>query len=312
MRFLTTLSGAARNIATQMREKAIAVTAGIVGVGVALAAFLLFERKSVAGGLGVVFAYLAWGELGDIFRPKEEETPRPPGEPLLMNPKVRRRLLTLVALAGATALIGLEFVVGDLDVADVREWIRDLGPWGPILLITVLAVAMVIAPIPNPPFMIAAGIAWGTLLGVVYSVIGQLIGSVIIFVVSRKFGRQFIPRLIGDEGAEQVDRLALRMGPQLVFWWRMMPISFDFAAYAAGLTTMSFRLFITLVFLGSIVPTTVVVGFGDSFGKSWQALAVTGGLIALAMGTLLVLFYRQFKDEIGPPREALRKVLGGD
>lgn len=295
-----------------MREKVILLVAALVGAGVALGAYLLFERRSVAGGLGVVFAYLVWGELGDLFRPKEEEEPRPPGEPLLMNPKVRRRLLTILALLGATALIGLEFVIGDLDVADVREWIRDLGAWGPILLITVLAIAMVIAPIPNPPFMIAAGIAWGTFLGVVYSVIGQLIGSVIIFYLSRKFGRRFIPRLIGEQGAETVDRLALRMGPQLVFWWRMMPVSFDFAAYAAGLTTMRFRHFIILVFLGSIVPTTVVVGFGDSFGKSWQALAVTGGLIALAMGTLLVLFYRQFRDEIGPPGQALRKVIGSD
>jgi uncharacterized membrane protein YdjX (TVP38/TMEM64 family) len=203
-------------------------------------------------------------------------------------------------------------MTGDLDVEDVREWIRDLGVWGPILLITVLAVAMVIAPIPNPPFMIAAGIAWGTVLGVVYSVIGQLIGSMIIFWVSRKFGRRFIPRLIGQEGADRVDQLAAQMGPQLVFWWRMMPISFDFAAYAAGLTKMGFKQFITLVALGSIVPTTVVVGFGDSFGKSWQALAVTGSLIVLAMCVLGFVFYRQFKDEIGPPREAIRKLLGGE
>ncbi|MBK9342816.1 MAG: VTT domain-containing protein [Dehalococcoidia bacterium] len=111
---------------------------------------------------------------------------------------------------------------------------------------------------------------------------------------------------------DRVDRLALQMGPQLVFWWRMMPVSFDFAAYAAGLTKMGFKQFITLVALGSIVPTTVVVGFGDSFGKSLAALLVTGGLIVLAMGVLGFMFYRQFKDEIGPPREALRKLLGGE
>ena len=112
--------------------------------------------------------------------------------------------------------------------------------------------------------------------------------------------------------SEKSWRLATQMGPQLVFWWRMMPISFDFAAYAAGLTTIGFRKFVVLVALGSIVPTTVVVSFGDSWGKSWEALAVTGGLIVLAMGVLGFVFYRKFKDEIGPPREALRKVLGGE
>jgi hypothetical protein len=56
----------------------------------------------------------------------------------------------------------------------------------------------------------------------------------------------------------------------------------------------------------------VVVGFGDSFGKSWEAIAVTGALVALAVGVLAFVFYRQFRDEIGPPREAIRKALGGE
>ena len=298
-----------------MRERLLLAVALAAGLGVGLAAAALFHSRAVAGGLAVVTAYVVFGELGDLFRPAEPPPPREPGvppEPLLANPKVRRRLLSLLALVGAAMLIGLEFVTGDLDVEDVRDWIRDLGFWGPILLIAVLAVAMVIAPIPNPPFMIAAGIAWGPFLGVVYSVIGQLIGSMIIFVLSRKFGRRFIPRLIGEAGAERVDRLAVQMGPQLVFWWRMMPISFDFAAYAAGLTAMRFRQFVVLVALGSIIPTTVVVSFGDSFGKSWQALAVTGSLVVLAVSVLGFVFYRKFRVEIGPPREALRKALGGE
>jgi uncharacterized membrane protein YdjX (TVP38/TMEM64 family) len=298
-----------------MRERALQLVAIIAGLGVGGAAYLLFHSKAVAGGLGVITAYLVWGELGDLLRPADpdsEEESAVADAGLLASPKVRRRLLSVLALFGATLLILLEFITGDLDVQDVREWIRDLGFWGPILLITVLAIAMVIAPIPNPPFMIAAGIAWGTPLGVLYSVIGQLLGSMIIFWLSRNFGRQFIPRLIGKEGAARVDDLALKMGPQLVFWWRMMPISFDFAAYAAGLTTMRFGQFVLLVAIGSIIPTTVVVGFGDSFGKSWEAIAVTGALVALAVGVLAFVFYRQFRDEIGPPREAIRKALGGE
>lgn len=275
--------------------------------------YLVGHSKAAAGGLGVISAYFVFGELGDIFRSEPAHPPRHDArEPLFANPKVRRRLLSLAALFVAAILIAVEFITGDLDVQDIREWIRDLGFWGPLLLIGVLAIAMVIAPIPNPPFMIAAGIAWGTVLGVVYAVIGQLIGSIIIFWLSRRFGRKLIPRLIGEAGAERVDRLATRMGPQLVFWWRMMPVSFDFAAYAAGLTTMSFRLFVALVFAGSILPTTVVVGFGDSFGKSWEAVAVTGAIILTSMLVLATVLYRTFREEIGPPREALRKFLGAE
>lgn len=298
-----------------MRDRIVLMISLAAAVGVGLIARELFHSRGVAAGLAVVTGYLVFGELGDLIGSKREPPPRDPDaepEPLLADPKVRRRLLTVLALSGATSLLLLEFITGDLDVADIREWIRDLGVWGPILLILVLALAMVIAPIPNPPFMIAAGIAWGTPLGVLYAVTGQLLGSMIIFWLSRKFGRRFIPRLIGRQGAERVDRLALQMGPQLVFWWRMMPVSFDFAAYAAGLTTMSFRQFVVLVGLGSIVPTTVVVAFGDSWGKSWEAFAVTGGLVVLAVSVVGFVFYRKYKDDIGPPGQALKKVLGGE
>lgn len=295
-----------------MVEKLLLVAALASGLAVAGVVYFVGHSKAAAGGLGVITAYFVFGELGDLVRPAGGAAERTEDEPLFANPRVRRRLLSLAALFVAAILVAAEFITGDLDVQDIREWIRDLGFWGPILLILVLAVAMVVAPIPNPPFMIAAGIAWGTALGVTYAVIGQLIGSMIIFWLSRRFGRKLIPRLIGQAGADRVDRLATRMGPQLVFWWRMMPVSFDFAAYAAGLTTMSFRLFILLVFAGSILPTTVVVGFGDSFGKSWEAVAVTGLIILTSLVVLSTVLYRTFREELGPPREALRKLLGAE
>ena len=43
-----------------------------------------------------------------------------------------------------------------------------------------------------------------------------------------------------------------------------------------------------------------------------STLKFTGSLIVLAMCVLGFVFYRQFKDEIGPPREAIRKLLGGE
>ncbi|GIW18207.1 MAG: TVP38/TMEM64 family protein [Tepidiforma sp.] len=292
-----------------MRDGLIGVFALALGAAVTLLGLRYLHSTTVAVGLGVVVAYVVWGELTDLIGSGRREAPLPPGTPLLMNPKFRRRVLGVLALGGASGVILLGLLTGDIDVEKVRGWIRDLGPWGPALLILVLALAMIVAPIPNPPFMIAAGIAWGTFWGVVYAVIGQLLGSVVIFAISRKFGRRFIPRLIGQEGAEKVDQLAKEMGPHLVFWWRMMPISFDFAAYAAGLTGMSFRLYTTLVFLGSIVPTTVVVAFGDSFGKSWQAQAVSAALIAVALAVPATVFYVRYRKQLPPPREWVGRML---
>ncbi len=283
---------------------AVALAAGVVLAGGVYAAF---GSAGVALGCGVIAAWLVWGELGDRFGPAHGRQAR--AGPVLLDPARRRRIAGVVVLVGAAAFIIGDFALSDLETDDIRQWGQDLGGWGPLILIVVLAAAMVIAPIPNPPFMIAAGLIWGTLLGVVYAVIGQLIGATIIFWLSRRFGRQLVPRLVGERGAERIDILAREMGPQLVFWWRMMPISFDFAAYAAGLTAMSFRLFITLVLLGSIVPTSVVVGFGDSFHHSWAARFVAGGLIVVAITVPATILYLRNRYRLPPPRKLLRSLI---
>ena len=289
-----------------MRGALILAVALAVGAAVALGLREAIDSTGVALAAGIVVAWIAWGELGDRLGPARG---RDASEgPILLDPVRRRRIISLAAFALAAAFIIGDFALGDLETTDIREWGEGLGVWGPVLLIAILAAAMVFAPIPNPPFMIAAGLIWGTVLGVVYAVIGQLIGAAIIFWISRRFGRQLVPRLVGERGAERIDVLAREMGPQLVFWWRMMPISFDFAAYAAGLTPMSFRFFITLVALGSILPTAVVVHFGDSLTESWTARFVAGGLIIVAITVPATVLYVRNRHRLPPPRELLRSL----
>ena len=290
-----------------MRETVILAVALAAGLAVAAGVRAAFDTTGVALAAGIVVAWILWGELSDRLGGARE---REAGEkPILLDPVRRRRLIGLAAFVLAVVFVIGDFALGDLETNDIREWGEGLGVWGPVILIAILATAMVFAPIPNPPFMIAAGLIWGTVLGVVYAVLGQLIGAAIIFWLSRRFGRQLIPRLVGERGAERIDFLAREIGPQLVFWWRMMPISFDFAAYAAGLTPMSFRYFMTLVLFGSIVPTAVVVGFGDSLNHSWTARFVFGGLIIVAIVTPATILYVRYRDRLPPLRDLLRQVL---
>ena len=277
-----------------------------VGAAVTLALRAAFDSTGLALAVGVVAAWIVWGEADDRLAGGRERERR--AGPALLDPVRRRRIIGLAAFALALAFLIGEFALGDLETADIREWGEGLGVWGPLLLIALLAAAMVFAPIPNPPFMIAAGLIWGTALGVLYAVIGQVIGAALIFWISRRFGRRFIPRLVGERGAERIDALAREIGPQLVFWWRMMPISFDFAAYAAGLTPMSFRSFIALVALGSIAPTAVVVHFGDSLTHSWTARLVAGGLIIVALTAPATILYLRYRRRLPPPRELLRSL----
>ena len=43
----------------------------------------------------------------------------------------------------------------------IRGWIEDAGIWRPVLLVTLMTVAIVATPIPSSPIAIAAGDAYG-------------------------------------------------------------------------------------------------------------------------------------------------------
>lgn len=257
----------------------------------------IFETKVAAIAVGLACSYLAWGELGDVLgkkSPQQKDSFIKGG-----STKARRRLLPLLVIFIAILLLLNKVLFGDLETEEIRIWGQNLGIWGPVLLIGIQAAAMIFAPIPNLPFVIASGLIWGTGYGIIYALLGQLLGSALAFGISRKFGRRYVPTIIGEHNAQKVDRLSNELGPQLIFWWRMMPISFDFAAYAAGLTTIPFKIFITLALLGSILPTSVIVIFGDSFTRSTQALLISIGLIIISICIPLTIFYIRYRKRFG-------------
>ena len=47
----------------------------------------------------------------------------------------------------------------------VADWLREAGPFGPIVFIALMAAAVVISPIPSLPLDIAAGATFGPMWG---------------------------------------------------------------------------------------------------------------------------------------------------
>lgn len=200
----------------------------------------------------------------------------------------RKRVIAAVALvfvalvAGyfvASALLGFST---EIDAEPFRRWVDEHGAWGPIVFVLVLAFSVLFAPIPNAPIFIAAGLAWGPVLGSVYSVAGLLLGSVAAFWVARLAGRRHLRRLVGSRLAAQLDSLAETMGGRVIFWARMMPaLNFDWISFVAGVTAISFRSFLGWSFLGMLLPTSVIVAAGDGLGRDFR-ITIAMGCVWLA------------------------------
>ena len=182
----------------------------------------------------------------------------------------------LIGIAAAFVLLVVAYVVTaeifgvsyDFDAEPFRDWVEDWGVWGPVIFIGVMAISVLFAPIPNAPIFVAAGLAWGPVVGTIYSMAGMMLGSAMAFGVARRLGRRHLPTLVGGRAASRLDDLASRMGGRLIFWARMLPaVNFDWISYIAGLTAIGFWRFFFFSFLGMLTPTVLAVVAGDSLTR---------------------------------------------
>jgi uncharacterized membrane protein YdjX (TVP38/TMEM64 family) len=217
--------------------------------------------------------------------------------PLLLRWRVIAALVVaFVAVVGgyfiASSIWGFS---AEIDAEPFRDWVEGWGALGPVVFIFVMAASVLFAPIPNVPVFIAAGLAWGPLLGTVYSLIGLMIGSTAAFWISRRLGRRWLPRLIGRHNASRIDALADSMGGRVLFLARMLPVvNFDWLSFVAGVTSIRYWVFAVASFFGMIVPTAAAVVAGDGLGRDLRITAAAiGAWLAVVLFTAAYYYWRR-------------------
>ena len=227
--------------------------------------------------------------------------------PLLLRKGVLISIATIFAGLVAAYFIAVVFfnVSLNFDAEPFREWVEDWGAWGPVVFITVMALSVLFAPIPNAPIFIAAGLVWGPVVGTIYSMLGMMWGSAMAFGVARRLGQRHLPRLVGSKAAAQLDDLSTRMGGRLIFWSRMLPaVNFDWISFVAGLTAISFWRFFAFSFLGMLTPTIVAVVAGDSLGRDIRITLAIGGVWVAGLFLSALYFWYRRKRAMAAAAEA--------
>lgn len=194
---------------------------------------------------------------------------------------------------------GLLAIVTDSDRLQI--WSAELGYWGPVGLVSLMAIAIIINPIPSAPIALAAGAAYGHTWGTIYVVIGAASGALGAFWIARLLGYELLNRFIGKQlklgwlGSQNA-----MMG--MVFVTRLIPfLSFDLVSYGAGLTPIKTWRF-TLATLAGLIPASFLLAhFGGELTSSNldQALFILllmGGLTLLPiLGKLILNWYRRWE-----------------
>lgn len=163
----------------------------------------------------------------------------------------------------------------------VMDFIRALGPWGPLGSIGLMIVHSFV-PFPSEFLTMANGMLFGAFWGVVITWLGAMSGAFVSFGLTRRFGRPFVNRVLNNAQLETLERWVQRQGTPLLLLGRFIPlISFNLMNYGAGLTPVSWWTFTWTTGIGILPITVIMVIMGSSFGVLpwWAWLA---GLLVVA------------------------------
>jgi len=215
----------------------------------------------------------------------------------LRRSRIAAGLALLFALGAAYWLLHDSTLIATiLDAGALKSLVGRLGAWGPAAVIGLMALAILVSPIPSAPIALAAGALYGHTWGTLYVLLGAEIGALAAFGIARLVGYEALRGWLG----ERVSRGWL--GSQnalmgLVFVSRLLPfVSFDVISYAAGLTVLSAWRF-ALATLAGIVPASFLLAhFGAEMvaGEAQQAMIAVLGLGALVALPFVVKLARDY------------------
>jgi uncharacterized membrane protein YdjX (TVP38/TMEM64 family) len=204
---------------------------------------------------------------------------------LAMKPTTIFKILAFVALIALILILQLTLdVFSHFSPEKIEGWLQRAGVAAPLLYMGVMALAIVVTPIPSLPLDIAAGAFFGPLPGTLYSALGALGGSVISFLIARLLGRDLVKRILRGH-ISFCPRCSDKILTKVVFLSRLIPVvSFDVVSYGAGLTAMSLWKFALATFIGMLPLTFIYNTFGS-------VLVIRGWVSALVAVAFVALFF---------------------
>lgn len=188
--------------------------------------------------------------------------------------------------AGYFALAGSELMNLFTDIDILISKVRNLGIYGPLLLIGLIALAIVFNPLPSAPIALGAGAIYGHTLGTVYVVAGAELGAILAFMIARWAGYDLTRRFFGESGSLKGISSQNTL-TALVFVSRLIPfMSFDLVSYGAGLSPIKPWRFAVATLLGLLPVSFALAHFGAEIGNGDYRTLVG---VVLVIGLLTII-----------------------
>ncbi len=199
-----------------------------------------------------------------------------------------RPILLIVLIIAMLALSSI-FGLGE-KLALLRDWIRSLGAWAPVVFI-ILYILAVVAAVPGSAITIAAGALFGSVVGVIVVSIGATVGASLAFLISRYFARGAVANWLSNkEKFQRLDQLTEKHGAVMVALTRLVPVfPFNLLNYGFGLTRVRFWTYVFWSWLCMLPGTVLYVVGTDVIAKAIAEGRVPWGLVGVLVVAAIII-----------------------
>jgi len=220
--------------------------------------------------------------------------------------------------AALALLVGLRFFDLTGWARFALNWMRSLGPLGPLAFIGFYIVAC-LTFFPGVLLTLGAGILYGLFWGSIYVSIGATLGAAAAFLVARYAARDWVKARIGNHPKFQaIDNAISHEGWKIVGLLRLSPVMpFIVLNFLFGLTGVSLRHFaiatwigitpaiVLFVYIGSLIGDVTKLGSGMPNGPWARVLGIGGLAITIAICFLITQMARRalaqrFQENMSP------------
>lgn len=189
----------------------------------------------------------------------------------------------LVIATCFAATFGILVATGLLQRDDVVHWLeqaRQIDAWIVALIVIGLLVADLFIAVPTMTVTLLAGYFLGPVFGALAAATGMITAGALGYVISNRFGRSVLRRIITDEGRlHEMEQVFSRYGLTVLMICRAMPILPEVSCCLAGITRMRFVTFGFGYLVGTLPYVVVCTWLGAQSSASDPMPAIWGAAV---------------------------------
>ena len=183
-------------------------------------------------------------------------------------------------------------------IEQVREQVEQFGIWAPAIVFGLRFTSIIVPVLPGTAYAILAGGLFGFAQGLLVVALADLASCTFNFYIARRYGRGLVERFVGQQFMEKVDRLAQQHleGNFFLMTGLLMTGLFDFVAYAAGMTKMSWQSYFLALIVSVLIAKPLWVAAGAGIFEGSKLLLGFAILGAFSIGIVTAIVQRQSKQ----------------